>query len=161
MFTAPTTIARALLLSALALHLAAPAAAAQPAKKTPAKSAAAKAPAEPDEAEPDTAGAATVDYRCELGDQVTIYTNDSDPDHIALRWKKRLHRLARVDTSTGAQRFENQRYGLVWIGIPAKGMLLDSKQGRQLANECKSPEQLKPASANVPAAPATAAERKG
>jgi hypothetical protein len=35
-------------------------------------------------------------------------------------------------------------YGLIWIGIPAKGMLLDSKQNRQLANECKDAEQAKP-----------------
>ncbi|MCY1251071.1 hypothetical protein D9M72_647880 [compost metagenome] len=40
----------------------------------------------------------------------------------------------------------------MWIGIPAKGMLLDSKQGRQLANECKDAEQAKPA-AVVEAAP--------
>jgi hypothetical protein len=32
-------------------------------------------------------------------------------------------------------------YGLIWIGIPAKGMLLDSKQNRQLANECRNAEQ--------------------
>ncbi|MEF9927680.1 MAG: hypothetical protein RR804_07565, partial [Massilia sp.] len=76
----------------------------------------------------------------------------TDDKHIALRWKKRLHRLSRVGTTTGANRFENRLYGLVWIGIPAKGMLLDSKQGRQLANECKDAEQAKPA-AVVEAAP--------
>ena len=75
----------------------------------------------------------------------------SDDKHIALRWNKRLLRLTRVDTSTGAHRFENRRQGIVWIGIPAKGILLDSKKGQQLANECKSAEQMKPSTA--PAAP--------
>jgi membrane-bound inhibitor of C-type lysozyme len=97
----------------------------------------------PDEPEPDITDTTTTDYACELNNKVTIYHNDNDNAHIALRWKKRLHRLQRVGTTTGALRFENVRYGLVWIGIPSKGMLLDSKLNRQLANECKNDEQTK------------------
>ena len=103
-------------------------------------------PAEPNEEadEPDTTGSATTEFNCELGNKITIYSNATDDSHIALRWQKRLHRLSRVGTTTGAHRFENRLYGLIWIGIPAKGMLLDSKQNRQLANECKDAEQAKP-----------------
>ena len=101
--------------------------------------------------EPDTAGNVSLDYNCALGDKVTIFSNETDDKHIALRWNKRLLRLTRVDTSTGANRFENRRQGIVWIGIPAKGILLDSRKGQQLANECKSAEQLKPST--TPAAP--------
>ena len=102
------------------------------------------------EDEPDVTDKNSVDFNCELGNKVTVYSNDADTSHIALRWKKRLHRLARVGTTTGAQRFENPNFGLIWIGIPAKGMLLDSKLNRQLANECKNAEQEMP----VIAAPA-------
>lgn len=98
--------------------------------------------ANPEEDEPDTSGSVSIDFNCELGNQVTVFANADDDSHIALRWKKRVHRLTRVGTSTGAQRFENGHYGLVWIGIPAKSMLLDSKQGRQLANECKNTQQV-------------------
>jgi hypothetical protein len=94
-----------------------------------------------DEKEPDTNGSTVAQYQCELGAKLTIYRNDNDEKHIALRWGKRLHLLTRVDTSTGAFRFENQRYGLVWIGIPIKGILLDAKKGQQLANECKTPAE--------------------
>ena len=104
------------------------------------------------EAEPDTAGSVSTEFKCELGNAVTIYANEADADHIALRWKQRLHRLTRVVTSTGANRFENANYGLIWIGIPAKGMLLDSKQNRQLANECKNAEQMMPPAADAPKA---------
>ena len=97
-----------------------------------------------DEPEPDITDTKVTDYACELGNKITIYTSEKDDSHIALRWKKRLHRLARVGTTTGALRFENTNYGLVWIGIPSKGMLLDSKLNRQLANECKNAEQSKP-----------------
>jgi len=97
-----------------------------------------------DEAEPDITDTTVTDYACELGNAITIYTNEKDEAHIALRWKKRLHRLERVGTTTGALRFENKNYGLIWIGIPSKGILLDSKLNRQLANECKNAEQTKP-----------------
>lgn len=80
-------------------------------------------------------------YACELGNKITIYSNADDSNSIVMRWKNRLHRLTREATSTGANRFENKIAGLIWIGIPAKGMLLDSKVNRQLANECKTSDQ--------------------
>jgi hypothetical protein len=95
----------------------------------------------PDEDEPDVKDTTVVEYQCELNNRITIYKNAGDEAHIALRWKNRLHRLTRVGTTTGALRFENPFWGLIWIGIPAKGILLDSKLNRQLANECKTPEQ--------------------
>ena len=95
----------------------------------------------PDGPDADIADTATTDYSCELGNKLTIFTNDKDDSHIALRWKKRIHRLDRVGTTTGALRFENKTFGLIWIGIPSKGMLLDARQNRQLANECKNADQ--------------------
>jgi hypothetical protein len=104
-----------------------------------------------EEPEPDITDTAIAEYSCELNNKITIYTNDKDSGHIALRWKNRLHRLDRVGTTTGAVRFENPKFGLIWIGIPSKGILLDSKLNRQLANECKNAEQAKPIVAAAPA----------
>jgi hypothetical protein len=109
----------------------------KPAKK-PTKKAAA---VHEDDKEPDVATSASSDFNCDQGTKLTIYRNAEDDQHIALRWNKRLLRLTRVTTTTGANRFENGKNGWVWIDIPAKGMLLDSKKGRQLANECKAREQ--------------------
>jgi hypothetical protein len=114
-----------------------------------------KAKAQPDAAndkddpEPDVTDTVTTEYHCELGNTVTIYTTEKDTDHIALRWKKRLHRMNRIGTTTGAERFENPVFGITWIGIPSKGILLDSKLNRQLANECKNAEQSKPLAATT------------
>jgi hypothetical protein len=119
-------------------------------KKAPAKKAAAATPAviaagddEDDDAPMSLEGSTVTDFRCELGNKVTIYSNATDDKHIAIRWKNAFHRLRRITTTTGANRFENRKYGLVWINIPAKAMLLDSKKGQQLANECRDPEQEK------------------
>jgi hypothetical protein len=151
----------ALMLLGASLTIAMPQASAQtsaPAAKKPVKKAAKKAApkkktaaaasaVDDDDKEPDVAGSTSTDFQCELGNKLTIYDNAADDKHIALRWNKRLHRLTRVSTTTGANRFENGKSGLVWIGIPAKGMLLDSKKGQQLANDCKNAEQMKPKSA--------------
>jgi hypothetical protein len=126
------------------------------AKKTAKTEKAAAAPAainDEDDRPSDIAGATGVDYDCALGDKVSIYSKADDDKHIELRWKSKLHHLSKVDTTTGAHRFENRRQGLVWIGIPAKGILLDSKKGEQLANDCKSPDQLKGTSATTAPAP--------
>lgn len=91
-----------------------------------------------DDKEPDTSASTATEFRCELGNTLTIFQKPGDTQRIALRWNKKIHQMDRVNTSTGANRFENHKIGLVWIDIPAKGILLDSKRGRQLANECKS-----------------------
>lgn len=125
-----------------------PAPAKKAAKPKPKKQKAAEAAA-PDASEADLADSTPVEYTCELGNTLTIYKK-KDESQIALRWKKRLHLLTRVATTTGAIRFENPLQGLVWIGIPSKGILLDSKRGRQLANNCQSPEQASAAPAQAP-----------
>jgi len=140
-----------LLASSLALGVAALPAHAATKKTTKAKAAqVAPKPADPEADEPDTKDDKVTELDCELGNKITIYRNAGDDQHIALRWKKHLNRLTRVETTTGAERFENKFYGLIWIGIPAKGMLLDSKQNHQLANECKDVEQAKPAVSAAP-----------
>ncbi|MFZ6691121.1 hypothetical protein [Undibacterium sp. SXout20W] len=91
-----------------------------------------------DEAEPDVREDKNYDYTCELGNSLTMYTHGDNIEHIAMRWKKHLYLMHRVPTTTGAYRFENPKAGFIWIGIPAKGLLLDSRKGQQLANECTS-----------------------
>ncbi|MFA9217940.1 MAG: hypothetical protein ACEQSK_12660 [Sphingomonadaceae bacterium] len=132
-------------LAALTLSAGAHAEVKPTAKAKSSKSAKHAEPKAPDEEadEPVVGGSSVTEFDCELGNKITIYHNEGDLAHIALRWKKRLHRLTAVGTTTGALRFENKFYGLIWIGIPAKGMLLDSKQNRQLANECRNAEQAK------------------
>ncbi|MBI3285962.1 MAG: hypothetical protein HYZ65_14095 [Burkholderiales bacterium] len=118
-----------------------------PSKAKLSKSNKSAAPASPvvkdeDEAEPDIQQSKNAEYKCELGNSLTMYSTAEDQQHMAMRWKKRLYRLTRVETTTGAQRFENHKAGFIWIGIPAKGLLLDSHKGQQLANECKTAEPV-------------------
>jgi len=76
----------------------------------------------------------TGNFYCELGNRVDLAGAGSD---VKLTWKGRSYPMSTVSTTTGAVRLEDKASGLVWIQIPAKSMLLNSKLGQQLANECK------------------------
>ena len=111
-------------------------------ERTQGKTHARKAPPiDEQEKAPDIRNMEATRFDCELGNKLTIYSETGNDQQIALQWNKRVHRMKRMSTTTGAHRFEDAKTGLVWIGIPAKGMLLDSKRGRQLANECKTTAQ--------------------
>ena len=75
-------------------------------------------------------------YRCDHGRTIRIADVPGQTDVILLTWQGAQHRLERVYSNSGAERFEELATGLVWILIPGKAMLLSRNQGRALANEC-------------------------
>lgn len=80
----------------------------------------------------------TGNFNCELGNKVEIRMDGRVTDGVTLVWKGKSYDMAPVSTSTGAVRLENKSEGLVWIQIPSKSMLLNSKIGQQLANDCRN-----------------------
>ena len=74
-------------------------------------------------------------YRCESGQQVEIQRNAAD---IGVAWQGSRHTLRRYDSESGLPRFEDRDSGLLWIDLPWKSVLMDSRSGRPLANECKA-----------------------
>lgn len=75
-------------------------------------------------------------YHCDHGRSIRIADVPGQTDVILLTWQGTQHRLERVHSNSGAERFEELATGLVWILIPGKAMLLSTNQGRALANEC-------------------------
>ncbi len=76
-------------------------------------------------------------YRCELNRNVHVRQVAPDLQSAVIHWEKKDYTLKAVGTRSGALRYEDSGSGLVWIVIVDKSMLLNSKQGRQLANECR------------------------
>lgn len=77
-------------------------------------------------------------YRCELGRSVNVRTVSSDLQTATLSWNKRDYTMRAVDARSGALRYEDKASGLVWLMIPGKSMLLDTRQGQRLADECRA-----------------------
>jgi membrane-bound inhibitor of C-type lysozyme len=76
-------------------------------------------------------------YRCELNRKVRVTKVSTDQSLAVLRWGKRNYTMRVVNARSGALRYEHKKSGLTWITVVGKSMLLDTKRGKQLANECR------------------------
>lgn len=76
-------------------------------------------------------------YRCELNRQVQVRDVAPDLGFAVLNWDRKDYTLRAVGSRSGALRYEDNASGLVWLVIVGKAMLLDTKRGQQLANECR------------------------
>lgn len=90
---------------------------------------------------------------CELGQHVNVAKDDKNPGHFLVSGSGFNFHMAPVGTRTGVVRLEDQNAGAVWLQIANKSMLMNQKQGKRLADECMSPEQLQVAEAIKKAPP--------
>ena len=80
---------------------------------------------------------------CELGQLVELLADPQANGYFRLVIGKLSYRVSPQETTTGAIRLEDKIAGIVWLQLANKSMLMDQKQGRRLADECKSPEQVR------------------
>lgn len=178
-FTLLRTSAAALVLCMTLPALAEPSAvkpAAKPAVKAAAKAAPAKkavTPPEPVLNEADEAQLAAAerahlgDYACEFKQSVRIDKHPKMAGYINVAWQKMLITMKPVLSSTGALRLEDVTGRTLMIQIANKSMLLDTKIGQRLLDDCVHPEQeklmaaAKAARLADPEAEAAAAARNG
>ena len=78
--------------------------------------------------------------RCEQGLRVQVDREIRDRVNyrINIGWNGNSYRLERDFSYSGLPRFEDATSGLVWIDLPWKGLLLDGKTNKPLANECRA-----------------------
>jgi len=78
-------------------------------------------------------------YHCEHGVRVVVEREIRDrvTYRIIIGWNGKNYRLERDHSYSGLPRFEDSSSGLVWIDLPWKGLLLDGRSNRPLANECR------------------------
>lgn len=79
-------------------------------------------------------------YNCELGVHLRVEreVRERVNQRIVLVWNGASYRLERNFSYSGLPRFEDAGSGLVWIDLPWKGMLLDGRSNKPLANECRA-----------------------
>lgn len=77
---------------------------------------------------------------CELNQSVDLKAGDK-PGYVKLTFKGKTYTLVPEATTSGAVRLEDKKAGVVWLQIPAKSMLMDSKAGRRLVDGCQAAEQ--------------------
>lgn len=78
---------------------------------------------------------------CELGQTVVLLAEPGEVGYFSLRIGKARYRLSPEITTTGAVRLEDKAAGIVWLQLANKSMLMNHKQGKRMADECKSVAQ--------------------
>lgn len=75
-------------------------------------------------------------FNCEFNETLTIIPNKEHLGYLTLTHKKTVANMLPVATNTGALRLESKSAGLVWLQLPTKSMLMNSKIGQRLADDC-------------------------
>ncbi len=75
-------------------------------------------------------------YECDLSREVVVKEVDVESLSAVLSWQGRDYPMQAVRAATGALRLEDPQAGLVWLTILGKSILLDARDGKQLANDC-------------------------
>ena len=78
---------------------------------------------------------------CELGNSVMVTANPQQPNHFIVKINKHTFAMTPVETTTGAVRLEDAQAGAMWLQLPNKSMLMNSKLGQRMADDCQSDEQ--------------------
>ena len=78
---------------------------------------------------------------CELGRSVQVEAMSDAPGFFRLTAAGQRYVMRPVETSTGAVRLEDVRGGALWLQIANKSMLMDTRRGQRIADECMSEHQ--------------------
>ena len=79
---------------------------------------------------------------CELGNNVTVTRDPQTPAGFVLQMRQHTFHMTPVVSHTGAVRLEDAQAGAMWLQLANKSMLMNSKVGQRMADECQSPDQM-------------------
>ena len=79
---------------------------------------------------------------CEMGNVVHITPDTQNRGFFTLQMGKHRFHVSPVPTATGAIRLEDAQAGAMWLQLANKSMLMNSKLGQRMADECQSPAQV-------------------
>ncbi len=92
---------------------------------------------------------------CEYNQAVEVDAVTGQPGLFKVRFKDVNYVMVPEETTTGAIRLFDKKAGVVWLQIPAKSMLLNSRAGQRLVDRCTLAEQRAAVAAVAGAAAAT------
>lgn len=83
----------------------------------------------------------TGDADCEFNQKVQVSAVEGHPGLFHVGFKKAVYRMVPQETTTGAVRLEDKKAGVMWLQIPSKSMLMNSKIGQRMVDSCTHSEQ--------------------
>lgn len=81
------------------------------------------------------------DYACEFDESVNVSMNARHDGYLDVRHRSRVYTMKPVLSSTGAVRLEDVRGQMLMIQIATKSMLMDTRIGRRVVDNCQHERQ--------------------
>jgi hypothetical protein len=79
--------------------------------------------------------------RCEFDQSVNVAAVPGRKGWFNVEYKGKSYLMAPEHTTTGAVRLEDKRAGMMWLQIANKSMLMNSKIGQRMVDNCVHPSQ--------------------
>lgn len=80
-------------------------------------------------------------YACEFNQTLSVLPNAKNPGYLDVSFKKDTFTMKPVLSATGALRLEDVKGRGLMIQIANKSMLMDTKVGQRMVDECQHEEQ--------------------
>ena len=80
-------------------------------------------------------------YACEFNQSLNITPHAKHAGYLDVAWKKEVFTMKPVLSPTGALRLEDVKGRTLMVQIANKSMLMDTKVGQRLVDDCQSAEQ--------------------
>ena len=79
--------------------------------------------------------------RCEFDQAVNVAAVPNRKGWFNVEYKGKSYLMAPETTTTGAVRLEDKKNGMMWLQIANKSMLMNSKIGQRMVDNCVHPSQ--------------------
>jgi hypothetical protein len=79
--------------------------------------------------------------RCEFDQSVNVAAVPNQKGWFQVEYKGKSYLMAPETTTTGAVRLEDKKNGMMWLQIANKSMLMNSKIGQRMVDNCVHPSQ--------------------
>jgi hypothetical protein len=78
---------------------------------------------------------------CEFKQRVEVQAIEGKPGYFRVEFKGQRYTMVPEETQTGAVRLVDKKAGVVWLQIPVKSMLMNTKIGQRMVDACTQSEQ--------------------
>ncbi|HET7526815.1 MAG TPA: hypothetical protein VFK10_12795 [Burkholderiaceae bacterium] len=79
--------------------------------------------------------------QCEFNQSVNVAAVPGQKGWFNVEFKGKSYLMAPESTTTGAVRLEDKKNGMMWLQIANKSMLMNSKIGQRMVDNCVHPKQ--------------------
>jgi len=79
--------------------------------------------------------------RCEFDQSVNVAAVPGQKGWFNVEYKGKSYLMAPEHTTTGAVRLEDKKAGMMWLQIANKSMLMNSRIGQRMVDNCVHPSQ--------------------